>query len=193
MPLIPLGPLLLRGVLRPGPPVLSGRIMMASLARATGAEGSPAGGGGGDSGGSLSSLYSTYPFQLGPLPPPLGLGGKCPGPAALAGRIVLAALASRGALLALLESPAPSTRSQFAPLPLPSRALPIPPPPPRRQLDPDTGVFKADPKLSFAHPYPTTKIMFSPEKVGSRPHALASAAAAAAPARPRRGRSTLRS
>ena len=34
------------------------------------------------------------------------------------------------------------------------------------QLDPDTGVFKADPRLSFAHPYPTTKIMFSPEKVG---------------------------
>jgi hypothetical protein len=35
------------------------------------------------------------------------------------------------------------------------------------QLDDETGRFKADPRFQFQHPYPATKIMFIPDKVGS--------------------------
>jgi hypothetical protein len=41
------------------------------------------------------------------------------------------------------------------------------------QLDDETCDFKADPKLSFEHPYPTTKIMFIPDKDCQKPDLLA--------------------
>ena len=41
------------------------------------------------------------------------------------------------------------------------------------QLDDETCDFKADPKLSFEHPYPTTKIMFIPDKECQKPDLLA--------------------
>ncbi|KAH8941274.1 hypothetical protein BDL97_14G028800 [Sphagnum fallax] len=41
------------------------------------------------------------------------------------------------------------------------------------QLDDETCDFKADPKLSFDHPYPTTKIMFIPDKDCQKPDLLA--------------------
>lgn len=40
-------------------------------------------------------------------------------------------------------------------------------------LDDDTGTFSSDPALTFAHPYPPTKLMFIPDKEGSRPDLLA--------------------
>ncbi|KAH8963124.1 hypothetical protein BDL97_05G136500 [Sphagnum fallax] len=41
------------------------------------------------------------------------------------------------------------------------------------QLNDETGKFVADPKLSFNHPYPTTKIMFIPDKDGQKPDLMA--------------------
>jgi len=41
------------------------------------------------------------------------------------------------------------------------------------QLDTDTGKFRTDPKLRFPHPYPTTKIMFVPDKEGVHEDLLA--------------------
>jgi WD repeat-containing protein 68 len=41
------------------------------------------------------------------------------------------------------------------------------------QLDEKTGDFKSDPKLSFEHPYPPTKIMFIPDKECQKPDLLA--------------------
>ena len=41
------------------------------------------------------------------------------------------------------------------------------------QLDEKTGDFKSDPKLSFEHPYPPTKIMFVPDKECQKPDLLA--------------------
>eukprot|EP00250_Pteridium_aquilinum_P003193 c13513_g1_i1 orf=193-1215(-) len=41
------------------------------------------------------------------------------------------------------------------------------------QLDERTGAFKSDPKLSFEHPYPPTKIMFIPDKECQKPDLLA--------------------
>jgi hypothetical protein len=43
------------------------------------------------------------------------------------------------------------------------------PPAPRAQLDEeaDPVCFKADPKMSFAHPYPPTKLMFIPDKASA--------------------------
>ena len=40
-------------------------------------------------------------------------------------------------------------------------------------VDDETGKFSSDPKLTFKHPYPPTKIMFIPDKEGSRPDLLA--------------------
>ena len=40
-------------------------------------------------------------------------------------------------------------------------------------MDDETGKFSSDPKLTFQHPYPPTKIMFIPDKEGSRPDLLA--------------------
>eukprot|EP00232_Nephroselmis_pyriformis_P011486 CAMPEP_0182885444 /NCGR_PEP_ID=MMETSP0034_2-20130328/19604_1 /TAXON_ID=156128 /ORGANISM="Nephroselmis pyriformis, Strain CCMP717" /LENGTH=336 /DNA_ID=CAMNT_0025018711 /DNA_START=13 /DNA_END=1023 /DNA_ORIENTATION=+ len=40
-------------------------------------------------------------------------------------------------------------------------------------LDEETGTFKSDPKYTFAHPYPTTKIMFCPDKECQKPDLLA--------------------
>ena len=40
-------------------------------------------------------------------------------------------------------------------------------------LDEESGNFVADPKLSFSHPYPTTKLMFVPDKECNRPDLLA--------------------
>mmetsp|Transcript_37569 Transcript_37569/g.72009 ORF Transcript_37569/g.72009 Transcript_37569/m.72009 type:complete len:336 (+) Transcript_37569:46-1053(+) len=40
-------------------------------------------------------------------------------------------------------------------------------------LDDETGRFTADPKFSFQHPYPPTKIMFVPDKDTSRPDLVA--------------------
>lgn len=46
---------------------------------------------------------------------------------------------------------------------------------PPLQLDDeaDPVVFRSDPKYSFAHPYPATKIMFIPDKEGTREDLLA--------------------
>lgn len=41
------------------------------------------------------------------------------------------------------------------------------------QLNDETGKFHADPKLSFDHPYPATKIMFIPDKECAKPDLLA--------------------
>ncbi|CAM6088722.1 unnamed protein product [Calypogeia fissa] len=41
------------------------------------------------------------------------------------------------------------------------------------RLDDETGKFMSDPKLSFDHPYPTTKIMFIPDKESQKPDLLA--------------------
>lgn len=41
------------------------------------------------------------------------------------------------------------------------------------QLDDDSVNFSADPKLSFDHPYPATKIMFIPDKESEKPDLLA--------------------
>lgn len=41
------------------------------------------------------------------------------------------------------------------------------------QLDDDSGKFVADPKLSFDHPYPATKIMFIPDKESEKPDLMA--------------------
>ena len=43
----------------------------------------------------------------------------------------------------------------------------------RGAVDDETGKFSSDPKLTFKHPYPPTKIMFIPDKEGSRPDLLA--------------------
>ena len=40
-------------------------------------------------------------------------------------------------------------------------------------VDDETGKFSSDPKLTFQHPYPPTKIMFIPDKEGSSPDLLA--------------------
>ncbi len=40
-------------------------------------------------------------------------------------------------------------------------------------MDDETGKFSSDPKLTFKHPYPPTKIMFIPDKEGTRPDLLA--------------------
>ena len=40
-------------------------------------------------------------------------------------------------------------------------------------MDDETGTFSSDPELTFAHPYPPTKLMFIPDKEGSRPDLLA--------------------
>eukprot|EP00958_Prasinococcus_capsulatus_P015270 scaffold1626_cov372-Prasinococcus_capsulatus_cf.AAC.24 len=40
-------------------------------------------------------------------------------------------------------------------------------------LDDETGKFKTDPKFVFPHPYPTTKIMFIPDKDCTRPDLVA--------------------
>ena len=40
-------------------------------------------------------------------------------------------------------------------------------------VDDETGKFSSDPKLTFQHPYPPTKIMFIPDKENSRPDLLA--------------------
>lgn len=41
-------------------------------------------------------------------------------------------------------------------------------------LDETRGVLRADPALSFSHPYPPTKLAFIPDKDGTRPDLLAS-------------------
>jgi len=41
------------------------------------------------------------------------------------------------------------------------------------ELDEESGEFKSDPRLAFDHPYPTTKIMFVPDKECQRPDLLA--------------------
>ena len=40
-------------------------------------------------------------------------------------------------------------------------------------VDDETGTFSSDPELAFAHPYPPTKLMFIPDKEGSRPDLMA--------------------
>lgn len=40
-------------------------------------------------------------------------------------------------------------------------------------VDDETGKFSSDPKLTFQHPYPPTKIMFMPDKEGAQPDLLA--------------------
>ena len=40
-------------------------------------------------------------------------------------------------------------------------------------VDDETGKFSSDPKLTFQHPYPPTKIMFVPDKEGAQPDLLA--------------------
>lgn len=40
----------------------------------------------------------------------------------------------------------------------------LPPPPPQLDETTDPVRFKADPKFSFPHPYPPTKLMFIPDK-----------------------------
>jgi len=40
-------------------------------------------------------------------------------------------------------------------------------------VDDETGKFSSDPKLTFQHPYPPTKIMFIPDKEGNSPDLLA--------------------
>ena len=40
-------------------------------------------------------------------------------------------------------------------------------------VDDEAGRFVAEPQLTFQHPYPPTKIMFVPDKEGSRPDLLA--------------------
>ena len=37
----------------------------------------------------------------------------------------------------------------------------------------ETGTFQTDPSLTFAHPYPATKVMFLPDREGSRPDLVA--------------------
>lgn len=44
------------------------------------------------------------------------------------------------------------------------------------QLDDERGDIKADPKLSFDHPYPPTKMMFIPDKECQKPDLLATSA-----------------
>lgn len=41
------------------------------------------------------------------------------------------------------------------------------------QLDDNQGEFHSDPRLSFDHPYPCTKIMFIPDKECNRPDLVA--------------------
>ncbi len=40
-------------------------------------------------------------------------------------------------------------------------------------MDDESGNFVSDPKLTFSHPYPPTKLMFIPDKEGSKPDLLA--------------------
>ena len=40
-------------------------------------------------------------------------------------------------------------------------------------VDDDKGEFVCDPALTFKHEYPATKLMFCPDKEGSRPDLLA--------------------
>ena len=40
-------------------------------------------------------------------------------------------------------------------------------------MDDETGKFSSDAKLSFAHPYPPTKLMFIPDREGAHPDLLA--------------------
>ena len=56
----------------------------------------------------------------------------------------------------------PAATAAHSPCPLPACAV-----------DDETGKFSSDPKLTFQHPYPPTKIMFIPDKENSRPDLLA--------------------
>ena len=63
-----------------------------------------------------------------------------------------------------------SSYSHAAPFPIPSdRSCQVE----IVQLDDETGEFKADPLLSFDHPYPPTKLMFIPDKECQKPDLLA--------------------
>jgi len=61
-----------------------------------------------------------------------------------------------------------STDRHKVPLPSLSRLLPL------LAVDEARGALVAQPHLSFAHPYPPTKLAFIPDRAGSRPDLLAS-------------------
>lgn len=54
----------------------------------------------------------------------------------------------------------------------------LPPPPyyfsPTPAVDNEEGVFRTNPALSFAHPYPATKVMFVPDREAQHPDLMAS-------------------